>query len=38
MTVADVRDMSGEEFLGWWAYYQLKAQRRQLGDTSKFRP
>lgn len=30
MTVAELREMSNEEFVGWQVYYGRKAQREEL--------
>lgn len=31
MTVAKLREeMSGDEYTGWWVFYQRKAQRQEL--------
>jgi hypothetical protein len=34
MTVAEVRQMSGEEYLGWSVYLARKQQRRELAEKS----
>jgi hypothetical protein len=30
MTVDAMRQMSGEEYNGWWVYFKRKAQRQEL--------
>lgn len=29
-----MRQMSGEEYTGWWVYFKRKAQRKELESAS----